>query len=68
MRDNNDGRRGGLTDALRDVAERLDAPGLASTDRMKLLQRQAELGDLRDELELRARRRVGERVRGHSSS
>ena len=59
----NAGRQGDLAAALRDVAERLDAPGLSSTDRMTLLQRQAELGDLRDELEVRARRRAGERSR-----
>jgi hypothetical protein len=47
----------GLQDALRDVRGRLDKPGLATGERMRLLQRQAELGDLRDELALRARRR-----------
>lgn len=47
----------GLADAMREVTGRLDAPGLEGRERMRLLQRQAELGDLRDELELRARRR-----------
>jgi hypothetical protein len=48
----------GLAEALRKVAGQLDAPGLDSGDRKRLLQRQAELGDLRDELALRARRRL----------
>jgi hypothetical protein len=56
--------RGDLAGALREVGERLDAPGLSSPDRIRLLQRQAELGDLRDELDLRARRRTGERSHG----
>jgi hypothetical protein len=47
----------GLQDALRDVRGRLDTPGLDNGERMRLLQRQAELGDLRDELAQRARRR-----------
>lgn len=51
----------GLATALHDVAIQLDAPGLAGAQRMRLLQRQAELGDLRDELELRTRRRLAAR-------
>lgn len=51
----------GLAAALHEVATQLDAPGLAGNLRMRLLQRQAELGDLRDELELRARRRLAAR-------
>jgi hypothetical protein len=46
----------GLTVAMREVTAQLDAPGLATGDRMRLLQRQAELGDLRDELAVRRRR------------
>lgn len=46
----------GLTTAMREVTAQLDAPGLATGDRMRLLQRQAELGDLRDELAVRRRR------------
>jgi hypothetical protein len=49
--------------ALDDVAARLDVPGLPAAERHRLLQRQAELGDLRDELALRARRLAGERDR-----
>jgi hypothetical protein len=48
----------GLTEALREVNTQLDAHGLPGDERMRLLQRQAELGDLRDELALR-RRRLG---------
>jgi hypothetical protein len=50
----------GLAEALREVTLKLDAtrPG---GERMRLLQRQAELGDLRDELALRARRRLAMR-------
>jgi hypothetical protein len=48
----------GLTAAMHEVNAQLDAPGLASGERMRLLQRQAELGDLRDELAVR-RRRIG---------
>jgi hypothetical protein len=51
----------GLAEALRDVARRLDGRALTHGERMRLLQRQAELGDLRDELALRARRRQGAR-------
>jgi len=46
----------GLTEAMRDVSTKLDAPGLVNGERMRLLQRQAELGDLRDELAVRRRR------------
>jgi hypothetical protein len=53
-----------VADVLRDVTDRLDAPDLSRTERMKLLQRQAALGDLRDELDLRARRHAGEGSRG----
>jgi hypothetical protein len=48
-----------LTEALGKVTTRLDAPGLVGGERMRLLQRQAELGDLRDELAQRERRRMG---------
>jgi len=51
----------GLAAALHEVSAQLDAPGLTGGERMRLLQRQAELGDLRDELDLRARRRLGSR-------
>jgi hypothetical protein len=46
-----------LTEALADVSTRLDAPSLEGSVRKRLLQRQAELGDLRDDLAARARRR-----------
>jgi hypothetical protein len=49
-------RQPDLAAAMRDVSARLRAPGLTNPDRMVLLQRQAEFGDLRDALELRARR------------
>jgi hypothetical protein len=52
------GLRTSLVVALHDVGQRLDAPGLPRSQRMALLQRQAELGDLRDELALRDRRRA----------
>jgi hypothetical protein len=51
----------GLAEALQEVSTQLDAPSLTGSERMRLLQRQAELGDLRDELELRARRRLAPR-------
>jgi hypothetical protein len=51
----------GLAEALRDVGRRLEERALTHGERMRLLQRQAELGDLRDELALRARRRQGAR-------
>jgi len=63
-RDETGQRPAALAQALEDVADRLDAPGVSSSDRVKLLLRQAELGDLRDELALRARRRAGEDARG----
>jgi hypothetical protein len=47
-----------LTVELDDVNRRLDAPDLPASKRIALLQRQAELGDLRDELALRNRRRT----------
>lgn len=47
-----------LEEALADVSTRLDAPGLEGPTRNRLLQRQAELGDLRDELEVRSRRQA----------
>jgi hypothetical protein len=50
-----------LAVALLEVSKQLDAPGLPGDQRMRLLQRQAELGDLRDELELRTRRRLAAR-------
>jgi hypothetical protein len=53
-----DNAEAGLTQAMDEVATRLDAPGLATGERMQLLQRQAELGDLRDDLAVR-RRRLG---------
>jgi hypothetical protein len=40
------------------VSQRLDSPKLNSQQRMALLRRQAELGDLRDALAERARRRA----------
>jgi hypothetical protein len=46
----------GLNAAMTEVATQLDDPRLVAGDRMRLLQRQAELGDLRDEMALRARR------------
>lgn len=46
----------GLSEAMHDVSAKLDAPGLVTGERMRLLQRQAELGDLRDELAVRRRR------------
>lgn len=55
------GIEAGLAAALREVTLQLDAPGLGSSKRMRLLQRQAELGDLRDERALRARRRLAAR-------
>ena len=51
----------GVAAALREVGQQLAAPGLDGGERMRLLQRQAELGDLRDERALRARRRLGAR-------
>jgi hypothetical protein len=56
-----DGVDAGLVTALREVGEELAVPGLDGRRRMRLLQRQAELGDLRDERALRARRRLGAR-------
>lgn len=53
-----------LSVALQDVSERLSAPGIGSEERMALLQRQAELGDLRDEIALRERRRTVARPHG----
>ena len=50
--------RADLSVALDDVGERLSAPDLGQEQRMALLQRQAELGDLRDEITLRQRRRA----------
>lgn len=55
-----EGPRREVAGALQDVARRLEAPDLPSRDRMRLLERQAELGDLRDELALRARRRAAD--------
>src|SRR4051794_3551676 len=54
-------RANALANALEEVGVRLDAPGLSFAERKVLLQRQAELGDLRDEVALRARRVAGER-------
>jgi hypothetical protein len=56
-----DGVDAGLAAALREVGRQLAAPGVGGGERMRLLQRQAELGDLRDERALRARRRSGTR-------
>jgi len=53
-----------LAAAFRDVTLKLDAPGVGGSERKRLLQRQAELGDLRDERALRARRRLGARQGG----
>lgn len=50
-----------LTTALQEVGHMLNAPGLDGGERKRLLQRQAELGDLRDERALRARRRSSAR-------
>jgi hypothetical protein len=47
-----------LEEALTDVALKLNAPDLDNRSRKLLLQRQAELGDLRDELAVRARRQA----------
>lgn len=47
-----------LAEALADVSTKLDTPGLEGGVRNRLLQRQAELGDLRDELAIRARRQA----------
>jgi hypothetical protein len=47
-----------LAEALADVSTKLDAHGLEGGVRNRLLQRQAELGDLRDELAIRARRQA----------
>ena len=51
----------GVVAALHEVSAQLDGPCVTGDRRMRLLQRQAELGDLRDELELRERRRLGAR-------
>jgi hypothetical protein len=40
---------------LENVADRLLAPGVTTAQRLALLRRQAELGDLRDALAARAR-------------
>jgi hypothetical protein len=56
--DKNAGLRANLALALDDVVERLSTPDLGREERMALLQRQAELGDLRDEIALRDRRRA----------
>jgi len=45
-----------LMEALRDVDAQLEAPTLTPAERNALLRRQAELGDLRDEIQLRRRR------------
>lgn len=47
-----------LEEALADVSAKLDDHHLDGHTRNRLLQRQAELGDLRDELEVRARRQA----------
>ena len=57
--------RANLAGALAEVGERLSAHGLGSDERMALLQRQAELGDLRDEIALRDRRRASARPHAH---
>jgi hypothetical protein len=59
------GLRANLSGALHDVSERLSAPSIGRDERMALLQRQAELGDLRDEIELRDRRRATTRPPRH---
>jgi hypothetical protein len=59
------GLRANLAVALEDVGARLSAPGLDRDERMALLQRQAELGDLRDEIALRDRRRAMSRPHRH---
>jgi hypothetical protein len=60
-----DAPRRKIAGALEDVGKRLDASGLSSPERMRLLERQAALGDLRDELALQARRRAGDGSGGH---
>lgn len=45
-----------LVKELAGVSEKLDSPRLTGEKRMALLRRQAQLGDLRDMLEERARR------------
>ena len=59
------GLRAKLSVALDDVGKRLSAPGLGRDERMALLQRQAEFGDLRDEIALRDRRRAVARPHSH---
>jgi hypothetical protein len=56
-------RRPDLVSALQECGDRLRDPSLTHDDRMALLQRQAELGDLRDALALRARHEDGDRTR-----
>lgn len=45
---------------LTSVERKLDGPGLTGADRLALLRRQAQLGDLRDALVRRERRAVSE--------
>jgi hypothetical protein len=49
-----------LDEALADVATQLDGANLDRDARNRLLHRQAQLGDLRDEVALRVRREAGE--------
>jgi hypothetical protein len=50
------GTRAQILAKMETVARQLDAPNLSRPQRMALLRRQAELGDLRDALAERARR------------
>jgi hypothetical protein len=50
------GTRAQILRQIDTVSQRLDSPKLNSEQRMALLRRQAELGDLRDALAERARR------------
>jgi hypothetical protein len=50
------GTRTQILRQMETVSQRLDSPKLNSQQRMALLRRQAELGDLRDALAERARR------------
>jgi hypothetical protein len=53
---NSTGTRTQILRQMETVASRLESPKLGSQQRMALLRRQAELGDLRDALAERARR------------
>jgi hypothetical protein len=55
------GTRTQILRQMETVSQRLDSPKLNSEQRMALLRRQAELGDLRDALAERARRAAAPR-------